>query len=125
MRIGILMMIVASLGTTGSASQPFSKSLAECATLYELFAVTPQAEARGEEFQFHLITVIDSYWAKADDWASREGVPNRKAYFDAIKAESYPRWDAQLGNPLKLQDTKDWIDYCRAFGKDQRLVLIY
>ncbi|MEM7524280.1 MAG: hypothetical protein AAF360_11075, partial [Pseudomonadota bacterium] len=51
--------------------------------------------------------------------ASRENVADPQAHVGDWLARHEAKWSAQIRDPARLSDTKDWIDYCQALGRDR------
>ncbi len=52
--------------------------------------------------------------------AERQG--GSEPHLSAIFSEMEQKWDGRFSNPMKLSENKDWIDYCRALGRDRGIL---
>ena len=109
-----------------SAGQAYSKSLTQCSALYSVYGNAEDVVARlpaDKVARFHV--VADAYLEHAKQQAAKEGVVEVAPYIAKIWTQATSDWEVQTKNILKIRDTEDWINYCRSFGKNLGLPLIY
>lgn len=115
MRLFLILFMVL-ISNPVAASQPISTSLADCAAIYINIGLIAEDRGNAERHK------------KAEEWtkdfyilgyeqSDSEGIKHPEDHFDALVKERLNKWISQFSNPLKLQDTKDWIDYCKSLGE--------
>ncbi|WP_281972563.1 hypothetical protein [Ruegeria faecimaris] len=103
--------------------QPLSTSLTECSVIF-----TEQAELRARRNKDQTTTdaVLASaalFVVEARDQAAMEGIKNPYKHIQSAQVRLSETWHVRFGNLALLNENKDWIDYCRALGKDRGLTL--
>lgn len=100
--------------------QPISKSMVECHVISTMMLDTRRAQS-SPVMQVKLQQMADAFIKASVVEARAEGRTSETYVADTI-LEVTPRWQAQFGSLLKLPDTLDWVDYCRALGLDRGII---
>lgn len=125
-RLAPALALIVLVSTPVHARQAFSVSLTECAVIYDEFRQSPKAlRSQSPEKLERIATVAKAYQARAFRQAAKEAHSDPAQHIARTRARLEKKWRKQVRNPLKLRDTLDWIDYCRAFGKKLKLPLVY
>lgn len=106
--------IVFIIGLSGPlAAQPFSKSMAECAGLYQFGAAFMTDPERAYLFDFGQAKWINAAVVQAQT----EGVADPAAYVATAQAAKYQEWTDRGAMAVFSEDMGDWFDYCRSFAE--------
>jgi hypothetical protein len=99
--------------------QPISTSLVECAAIYGEVADIGERRGKdaGEVASARNAAVRFSEAALVQAEAEGHGTP--EIHLSPIYAQMESKWDGRFANPLRLSENTDWIDYCRALGRDK------
>ncbi|MEL7465926.1 MAG: hypothetical protein AAFN79_17780 [Pseudomonadota bacterium] len=108
----------AVLAAPTDARQPISVSLAECSAIYgEMSGFTSAGSTPERKAKAAALSVAFRDEAVAE--ATREKVADPQAHVGDWLARHEAKWSAQIRDVTRLSETKDWIDYCKALGRDR------
>ena len=116
-------LIAAAVGAavfaaSAHARQPISVSLAECSSIYGEMTTFTSAGSTPER-RAEAAKISAAFRVEAVAEAKREKVADPQAHVADWLARHETKWAAQMRDPARLSDTKDWIDYCRALGRNR------
>lgn len=100
---------------TAAGTQPFSESMADCASLYQNAAQWVKTDESADKMMYAAIQ-----WADA-------AVVQSKAEGNAVSSDAIwqridgktEKWEAKGGRVFFSQEFRDWAQYCRKFAKDR------
>ncbi|MSU88184.1 hypothetical protein GE300_00965 [Rhodobacteraceae bacterium 2CG4] len=102
--------------------QPISTSMVECAAIYGEMAGVAERRRR-DAADIRLIRDGAARFAEAAaDQARAEGHADAQAHLSPVYAGMARKWDGRLANPLHLFENRNWINYCRALGRDRGIL---
>ena len=130
MRLAIAVMTgLLALGACGkageakSASQPISESMAECAAIFNVTALTAERKGKSAQQVSAMREGAGAFREAAVKRAGVEGASRPEADVRKTYAEKYAKWEARwLGSSdaafiLDARENLDWVQYCGKMGK--------
>ncbi len=83
------------------------------------------ATRRGKDSQDVNAALVSAslFTVEARTQAEREGENDPYAHIHEEQIRLSEKWEGRFGSLVLLRKNKDWIDYCRALGKDRGLSL--
>lgn len=118
MRRHVLLLL--ALAPTSAQAQPFSESMMDCAALHQNAAQYVKTDAEAEV----IMQVARTWAASAVVQTATEGAPLDEAkVWERIDAKT-DDWEARGRTAFFTQDFRDWVAYCRAFGRSRGLDVV-
>ena len=124
MRFALAGIIVLALAPAGAAQnvQPISVSMIECGAVYDEVAEAGARRGRSED-QIETVSRTASVFREAAiAQAGAEGVADPQAHLLAHAERLRKKWQGRSSRITLVRENRDWIDYCRALGKDRGLL---
>jgi len=119
----VTVCVLTACGTANAQGrQPISTSLVECAAIYAELATLAERRGRDETDIGHATDMSVRFAEAALRQAGGEGRSDPQAHLSTIFSEMERKWNGRFSNPMKLSENKDWIDYCRALGRDRGIL---
>ncbi|KIN70772.1 hypothetical protein Z945_3236 [Sulfitobacter noctilucae] len=114
----LALLFVLALPQSTSA-QPFSESMADCASVYQNAAQWVKTDDSADRLMSAAVS-----WAEAAVKQSyAEGQPTTaEAVWEKIDRKT-EGWEAKGHKVFFTQDFRDWTQYCRSFAKAQGIAL--
>lgn len=124
-RLNLVAALVIGLAGAAHAQnrQPISKSLTECSVIFTELAELGTRRNKDQTTIDAALASAALFVVEARSQATQENVPDPYKYVQSEQTRLLEKWDGRFGRPLLLNENKDWIDYCRALGKDRGLTL--
>ncbi len=97
--------------------QPLSKSMSQCSGMYFLMHEVA-VDRKNKSHQTKAKSAAEKYMQAAYGQAKCEVVSKPYDYVDALVKVSIAQWSKNISDPMKLQENKDWGNYCKALAKD-------
>ena len=113
----------AQAGEGNSASQPISESMAECAAIFEVTAISADDKGKPDRQITAMHEGAYAFRKAAVMRASQEGVANPKAFVAATYNAKRKKWGARWLDSsdaafiLDASENLDWVRYCGKMGK--------
>lgn len=110
--------MAALLAAPAAARQAISVSLAECAVIYEEMSYFSGPSATEERRRL----TANLSWRFAEtsvDEAAREGVVDPATHTARWMERHRGEWRGRLHDLSQFEENRDWLDYCRALGRDR------
>ena len=113
MKILILSSIALVIGLSGPlAAQPFSKSMAECAGLYQFGGEFMMDPDRAYLFEYGQAKWINAAVVQAQT----EGITDPATYVANAQAAKYQEWSDRGAMAVFSEEMRDWFAYCQSFA---------
>lgn len=111
----LLLWLTVLILPTSAGSQPYSESMADCASVYQNAAQWVRTDESADKMMHAAIQ-----WANAAvEQSHTEGKPmTSDAVWQKIDGKT-ARWEAKGSAVFFSQDFRDWAQYCRKFAKDR------
>jgi hypothetical protein len=110
-----LFLIIAVLIPSGSAAQPYSNSMADCAGIYQNAAQWVTTDSAAGQMMYATTQWADAAIAQAEG----EGVDNPEQSMWPRIDQRTTEWEARGSGVYFTQEFRDWMQYCRSFAKNQ------
>ncbi len=104
---------------TGTAAQPFSDSMADCAAIYQNAAQWVETDEAADR-----LMLAATRWAEAAITQARaEGVVQAENSVWTHIDNKTDQWEEKGQTVFFSQEFRDWTQYCRAFAKDRGIAI--
>jgi hypothetical protein len=104
------------------AQQALSKSMVECAVIYEEIVILGRSKGRKEQEITRFRDGSASFLKAAGAQARAENQPDPGKYILQLQNALQEKWSGRFSSVLTVTENKDWIDYCKAFGRERGLL---
>ena len=115
-------MLTVCGAVSAQGRQPISTSMVECAAIYGELARIAERRGRDRADIRHATDMSVRFAEAALRQAASEGKSGAQDHLSTVFSETEQKWSGRFSNPMKLSDNKDWIDYCRALGRDRGIL---
>ena len=113
----IFAALLLGAATPALSQQAFSKSMLECSVIYDEVTRIGTTAARTPERLAQARSWSDAFSKAAAVQARQEGQRDVDGYSAGLRAELEQKWSGRFASIQKLQENKDWLGYCRSFGR--------
>ncbi|TMV10245.1 hypothetical protein FGK63_04055 [Ruegeria sediminis] len=103
--------------------QPISTSLTECSVIFTELADLGARRGKDEDTVNAALVSASLFLVEAREQAGREGTSEPYGHIQSEQDRLAEKWEGRFSSLILLNENKDWIDYCRALGKNRGLAL--
>ncbi len=103
--------------------QSISTSLTECSVIFSELAEIGAKREKDEKTVNAALVSASLFLVKAREQARFEGDLTPYSTIQSEQERLTTKWDGRFSSLWLLNENKDWIEYCRALGRDRGLTL--
>lgn len=102
--------------------QPVSVSLGECSAIFLILEASAEKQDSRPANVQRLALAAKAFLKAAYKQARIEGQQNPGQYIDKYVQKFIPEWNDTLAGVYSIQETRDWMTYCSALGKEEGIL---